>query len=164
MILQIHLKKEYNKPTTLNCTRENGSITYSKIQLDFEIHDIAHYVVEKQLRLKNAFYGLLSQGYQINDFMLPNQKRPEALQPQNLPSEALATEHLVNLLTIDFMQANNEMEITKELNDILMKNKLSFPEIVSPEKIVLMQKELANLMNQWHKLRSGETLEMILEF
>jgi len=163
MILQIRLKKEYNKPSTLNCIRENGSTTYSKIQLDFEIYDIAHYVVEKQLRLKNAFYGLLSQGYQINDFMLPNEKRPEALQPQNLRSEALATEHLVNLLTIYFMQTDSEMEIAKELNNILQEKNLSFPEKVSPEKIILIQKELANLMNRWHKLKSSETLEMIFE-
>ena len=112
MKLQIKIKKEYNKPSTLSCTREDGSITYAKLQVDFEIHDIAHYVVEQQLQLKNAFYGLLCQGYQINDFLLPKKERPEALQPENLPPEALATEHLVNLLTIDFVQSENQMEVS----------------------------------------------------
>ena len=115
----IQIKKELNKPSTLSCTREDGSLTYSKLQVDFEIHDIAHYVVERHLGFKNAFYGLLTQGYQINDFMLPKEQRPESLQPQNLPSEALVTEHLVNLLTIDFMQSEDGMDILEMFKIIL---------------------------------------------
>lgn len=163
MALQINIKREFNKPSTLKCVRKDGSITYSKIQIDFEIHDIAHFVVEKQLELKKAFYGLLAQGYQIDDFMLPKEERPEALQPQNLPAEALATEHLVNLLTIDFMQTGGEMDIPKTLNDILEENGLSFPEKVTAEKIISMKKELALLMTQWNALQGNQTLEMILE-
>ncbi len=164
MYLKIQIKKEVNKPSTLLCTRRDGSITYSKIQIDFEIHDIAHYAVEMQLQLKNAFYGLLSRGYQICDFLLPKDERPKELQPQNLPSEALATEHLVNLLTIDFMQTDGEMDISKMLEDILDDNGLSFPEKVKKEKITSIQKELVDLMVQWNKLQSGQSLEMVFEF
>ena len=163
MSFRIEIKKEVNKTSTLKCIRNDGSITYSKIQVDFEIHDIAHYVVEKQLQLKNAFYGLLAQGYQINDFGLPKDERPEALQSQNLPAEALATEHLVNLLTIDFMQTDVKMDISKSLNEILTENNLSFPEKVTAEKILLMKKELAVLMVKWKGLQYNQTLEMILE-
>jgi len=160
MKLQIKIKKEHNKPSTLSCTREDGSITYSKLQVGFEIHDIAHYIVEQQLQLKNSFYGLLSQGYQISDFMLPKEKRPEALQPKNLPPEVLITEHLVNLLTIDFMQSDNEIDILKALAGILKDNGLILSKKVGEEKIILIQKELAVLMSQWNKLTRNETLEM----
>ncbi len=163
MKLQIRIKKEYKQPSTLSCTREDGSITYAKLQLDFEIHDIAHYVVEKQLQLKNAFYGLLCQGYQINDFMLPKKERPEALQPEKLPPEALATEHLVNLLTIDFVQSEQQMEVSKTLKSILDENSLAFPENPTGEKVLSMQKELAVLMAKWNALPYNQTLEMTFE-
>lgn len=162
-MLKIRIKKENHKSSTLTCTREDGSVTYSKIQDDFEIHDIAHYVVEQQLQLKNAFYGLLSQGYQINEFMLPKDKRPHALRPQNLPPEALATEHLVNLLTIDFMGNGGEIDISKTLESILQENGLSFPQEVKGERVISMQRELVDLMDKWNSVQSGEALEMILE-
>jgi len=161
--LQIQIKKEHEKSSTLSCVRRDGSITFSKLQVGFEIHDIAHYVVEKQFQLKNAFFGLLSQGYQINDFMLPKEKRPNALQPKNLPSEALATEHLVNLLSIDFMQSEREMDVSGTLEQILEEHGLSFPNKAEKEKITSMQKELKLLMFKWNQLPNNETLEMIFE-
>lgn len=163
MLLSIHIKKINDAPSVLKVKRPDGTTTYSKLQVNFEIHDIAHFVVEKQLRLKNAFYGLLSQGYQINDFLLPKEERPVALQPQNIPREALATEHLVNLLTIDFMSMEPEMDISKTLEEILEGNELSFPEKVDKEKLISIQKELTDLMTQWNKLDGGQELKMKLE-
>lgn len=163
MKLQIQIKKEPNKPSTLSCTREDGSITYAKLQLDFEIHDIAHFVVERRLQLKNAFYGLLSRGYQINDFMLPKLERPDALQPQNLLPEALATEHLINLLTIDFMHPDHEMDVFNTLEDILKEHHLAFPKKIQKEEIILIQNELSAWMSKWNELPHGKVLEMIFE-
>ena len=163
MYLRIQIKKEYDKPSTLTCTREDSSTTFSKLQANFEIHDIAHFVVEKHLKLKNAFYGLLAQGYQIDDFLIPKQKRPEALQSQNLPPEALFTEHLVNLLTVDYMQSDTKMDIASMLEGILEGQKLPFPEKLKKQKIVLIQKELSALMSKWDKLTAGNYLELILQ-
>lgn len=163
MSVSIHIKKRNNAPSVLTVKRPDGTTTFSKLQVNFEIHDIAHYAVEKKLQLKNAFYGLLSQGYQINDFLLPKEERPEALQPQNIPQEALATEHLVNLLTIDFMSTESQMDILKTLESTLIENELSFPEQVDNEKIILIQQELANLMAQWDELNGGQELKLELE-
>lgn len=160
MNLQIQIKKEYNKPTTLSCKRQDGTVTYGKLQIGFEIHDIAHYVVETQLELKNAFYGMLSKGFDIHDFQLPKEERPEALKPENLPIEALATEHLVNLLTIAFFQSDSEMNIANMLNEILSEHELAFPKEVKAEEISSIQRELAKLMHQWNQLQHGEYLEM----
>ena len=127
MSLSIQIKKESGSPSVLMVKRPDGTETYSKIQTDFEIHDIAHYVVEKQLGFKNAFYGLLLRGYQITDFQLPKDKRPKALWPQNMHQEALVTEHFVNLLTIDFMGSEERMNILETLKTILHENDLYFP-------------------------------------
>jgi len=163
VLVSIYIKKIKNAPSVLTVKRTDGSTTYSRLQVNFEIHDIAHFVVEKQLRLNNAFYGLLSQGYQINDFLLPKEERPDKLQPQNLPQEALATEHLVNLLTIDFMSTAPGMDISKTLESILKENELSFPEKVSAAKIISIQEELANLMSKWNELDGGQELKLKLD-
>lgn len=162
MLLSIRIKKERNSPSVMTVKRSDGTKTYAKLEANFEIHDIAHYIVEKQMGFKNAFYGLLSQGYQINEFQLPKEERPKVLWPQNMPQEALITEHLVNLLTIDFMQPETKMDILKTLETILKDKELSFPESLDNEKIASMQKGLSDLMVRWNELNSRQELKLEL--
>jgi len=162
MLLIVQIKKTRTGLSTLTVERPDGTKTYSKLNLGFEIHDIAHYVVEKQLRLQNSFYGMLSQGYQIEDFQLPKKNRPEALQPKNIPREALATEHLVNLLTIDFMSDESQMNILESLSNILKENNLPLPHELNVEKLTSIKKELADWMLKWNALESGKILKMNL--
>ena len=104
MYLQITFKKHQNKPNTLSCTRQDGSKTWSKIHPGLAIHDLIHYAVETTLDFQNAFYGLLAQGFNIEDFSLPRAERPVELLPKNLPSEALYTEFLVGLFQMEFQK------------------------------------------------------------
>ncbi len=163
MKLLIHLKKENNKATVLYCTRENNATTYAKLHKGLEIHDIAHYIVEQHLGFKNAFYGLLSKGYAIEDFQLPKKQRSEALYPKNLHHEALVTEHIVNLLQTEFIQPEPKMDILKTLKTILSENELPFPTDLTTEKLLLITEELKVQMVKWNTLASGEKLELIFE-
>lgn len=161
--LTIRFKKVEGSPTSFTVERHDGSKTYTKLHTNFEIHDIAHYAVEKQLGFKNAFYGLLSQGHQIDDFQLPKADRPKALWPQNIPQQALVTEHLVNLLTIDFMDSGAQMDILETFEAILKDKDLPFPESLDREKLIGIQNELSDLMAKWNALESGKELKMELK-
>lgn len=163
MYLSIRIKKVTDAPSVLIVERSDGSKTYSKLEPDFEIHDIAHFVVEKQLNCKNAFYGMLAQGYRIDEFQLPKEVRPRALWPQNMPQEAFVTEHLVNLLTIDFMQSETEMDIAKILESILKDKGLPFPSTLDNEKLASIRNELSDLMAKWNELQRGKELKLRLE-
>ncbi len=163
MSLSIRIKKGKNSQSTMTVIRKNGTKTYSKLPYNFEIHDIAHFVVEKQLKLTDSFYGLLAQGYQIQDFQLPKEERPKALWPQNIPEEAIIVEHIVNLLTIDYLHTDAKMNLSKELETILKEKKLFFDKLPDSAKIGTIQKELGQLMTKWNKLNGGEELVLELE-
>ncbi|MGI9550485.1 MAG: hypothetical protein ACR2MT_04750 [Aurantibacter sp.] len=162
MLLSIRVKKEPNSQSVLTVGRPDGTTTYSRIHNNFEIHDIAHYVVEEQLGFKNAFYGLLSQGYQIDEFQLPKEIRPIRLRPEHIPQEALVTEHLVNLLTIDFMQPESKMDIFQTFKTILIDKNLPFPKSLDNEKLASIQKGLSDLMYRWNELKNGQELTLEL--
>lgn len=65
-----------------------------------EAHDQGHFAMEKVLGFKNAFYGMIARGANIEDFELPREQRPEEVIPENLRPEALISEHFVNLLMV----------------------------------------------------------------
>ncbi len=163
MQLSIQIKKTIQGSSTLTVKRPDGTTTFSKLNVGFEIHDIVHYVVEKRLNLKKSFYGMLAQGYGIQDFQLSNEKRPEALQPKNMAKEALVTEHLVNLLTIDYLSTENQMNLYDSLETILKDKGLPFPQNLNVEGLVSIQGELADWMNKWNGLENGQVLTMELE-
>jgi len=142
--MKIQFKKGKEK-STLHCIRKDGSVTWTTIHLGMEIHDLAHFVVETELQFKNAFYGLVASGYTIQDFALPRSQRPEALLPKNLPEEALQTEHIVNLLQIEFQGNLSEFNVLKQLDNILNENNIPFPKMLNEEKIKLISKNLNEL-------------------
>ncbi|NHF59784.1 hypothetical protein FK220_010565 [Flavobacteriaceae bacterium TP-CH-4] len=147
----------------MTCTRENGTCTYSALYPNLEIHDIAHFVVEKELGYADAFYGLLAQGHAISDFQLPRKERPEALHPTNLASEALVTEHIVNLLQTYYARSESNTEIMTQLKPILEEHRLPYPSELTPDKLVRITRDLQRLMTKWEVLPSGGELELMFE-
>ena len=158
--MKIQFKKRRDKPSVLHCIREDGSVTWVHIHPNFEVHDLAHYAVETVLGFKKAFYGLLSDGFNIEDFELPGDKRPEALVPANLPPESLQTEHLVNLLLTDLQSGGEQMDLILTLKEILTREGLPYPDGLHTDSLAEIQKSLDDLLAQWDALGEGETLEL----
>ncbi|WP_092979785.1 hypothetical protein [Robiginitalea myxolifaciens] len=156
--LKIQLQKKRDL-AILRCERPDGSITFSRMQHAMAFHDLAHYAVEMELGFSQAFYGLLAEGYAIEDFELPRDKRPEALIPANLPEESLQTEHLVNLLQVHAIQ-DSTTDIRKQLAEILAENELSYPKNLSPERLASIQERLQELLENWKRLQVGQSLEL----
>jgi len=163
MKLKIEISKEFEKPSVLTCSREDGTITYAKLHPNLEIHDIAHFVVETNLKFSNAFYGLLAQGYSISDFQLPKDKRPKELQPKNLAPEALITEHIVNILQTKYAQGKQETDYLSITATILKERKLSFPASFTAKKFEEMYYQLEDLMIQWEALSFNQKLVLNFE-
>lgn len=161
--MKIQFKKRKGKPSILNCIREDGSVTWAQIHPNFEAHDLAHYAVETVLGLDKAFYGLLSDGFNIEDFELPRNKRPEALVPANLPPESLQTEHLVNLLLTDLQSSEKHMDVITTLKDILTREGLPYPDGLNADTLTEIQKSLNDLLVKWDALAEGETLELTFD-
>ncbi|MCL6267408.1 hypothetical protein [Flagellimonas myxillae] len=158
--MKIQFKKRRGKPSILNCIREDGSTTWSEIHPNFEIHDFAHFAVETVLGFTQAFYGLLASGFNIEDFELPRDQRPEELIPDNLPVESLQTEHIVNLLTTAMQNGAGDFDLISTLKEILAENGLPYPPDLTSETLGRIQENLNDLLEQWDKLEEGSTMEL----
>lgn len=156
----LEFKKNGTKQSTLTCTRADSTKTWTKLYNGFELHDLAHFVVEMELGFKKAFYGLLSDGFSIQDFELPREQRPEALIPANLPAEALQTEHMVNLLMINHVQHNPDFDLIQELRNILSQQNIPFPEGLTHESLKQIQTTFLNLCATWDALEEGGILRL----
>lgn len=165
MTLRIQIKKRYNEVSILNCLRTDGTSTHAKLHQGLEIHDIAHFVVEQELRFTQAFYGLIEQGYDIGDFQLPKAERPLRLQPRNLHPEALITEHLVNLLQIDYLNPTTDnFDFMTTLATVLKEHGLPFPEELNQARLDKIRLGLKARMLEWKAVAFGSALDLSLQW
>lgn len=160
MLSAVRFKKSKERVTTLTCIRSDGSATWSKLKPGMESHDLAHYVVEKELGFQNAFFGLLDRGFQISDFELPREHRPRELTPANLPHEALQTEHIVNLLQIEYFNSGEDPAFLATLAAALDRQELPFPKGLDETAVERIREKFRELIFTWRMLPPGETLEL----
>lgn len=102
----IKFSKHANRPPTLNCVRDDGSISWFTASARdgdyFVAHDLLHYAVEGSLGYATAFYGLVAAGRDLNSF--DSKEADTSHEP--FSSEALDAERLVGL--IQMMSINGE--------------------------------------------------------
>jgi len=162
MHLVITVKKHQNKPNTLSCTRQDGSKTWSKIHPGLAIHDLIHYAVETTLGFQNAFYGLVAQGYNIEDFALPRVERPIPLLPKNLPFEAIYTEFLVGLFQVETLSCEPYVDFNRVLKDVYAEKGLEGFRPLSKKQINDIRLKIKTLNQSWKETHFDEAL--VLEF
>lgn len=161
MNIKIVIKKDQQKQSILTIFRSDGSSTWTKLHRGLETHDIAHYAVESTLGFTRAFYGIINDGYTIDDFIAPKEQRKNAVKPENLHSEALITEHIVNLLEIELLNSGFNDNFLNELSTILAENNLPFPKNLNTESLTIIRNTYHNFYNQWLTLNDGKTLEIV---
>src|SRR5258705_5601115 len=112
--MEIKLTKNPSGDHVLSCKRNNGTITWKHVSNFFISHDICHYAVETVVPFKNAFFGMVAAGIDIENFDLPKDQRNF-----QLSEEATLAEHLVNLLTIEHSQGKMEnfLDIFSNIHD-----------------------------------------------
>ena len=152
------MTKKENNQNLLSCKRKDGSVTWKKITPFFVLHDICHYVVEKTIPLKNAFYGMVAAGTAISDFELPKDNRNFIL-----TEEAIYAEHLVNLLTIEYGQG--KMDNLAEVFTEICKKQFSpaLQELLNKEKLDAVRQIHKKLMDQWNSLPEKENMRLNFE-
>lgn len=164
MPLRLQFKKQKDQSAVLTLHRTDGSSTFTKIRPGLEVHDLAHYVVETVLEFKEAFYGLIDQGYTVPDFEKPRDQRPLALIPENLPKESLQTEFIVNQLQVELFNSGEQEEFLDLLEQAMSTRGLNIPANLTTDKLSIMREQLRSLVKQWRELNVGNTLELSMEF
>ena len=153
--MEISFTKRGSKNHIISCKRKNGTVTWMHSSSFFITHDLCHYAVETKLSLKKAFYGMLADGTDINDFELPKEQRPF-----QLTEEAIIAEHLVNLLTIEYSQGRMENFIQTLKEGYIKENYVSESPEIEPEKIDDTRNLFEKLMKQWALVPEGDTMTL----
>ena len=90
--LSIRIKKKSDGSAALSCTRADGTTTWQRQEGQlgrfFPLHDLTHFAVETVLGLRDAFYGLLADGWDLSTFAEPGIAK-------RLPADAGLAEVLV---------------------------------------------------------------------
>lgn len=155
MTLVIELKKGRDGPTTLVCVRSDGTQTWGKVARFFPVHDLTHYAVESVLGFKEAFFGLLASGWNIDDFAA----RGVAAR---LPAEAVWAESIVGLL--DLERGTGTEWTAEEFNTALAESlrgqgRPGFRPVAADE--LARTRALRNdLQARWEGLPPGESLQV----
>lgn len=153
--LRIRLTKGRDGPSTLVCTRPDGSSTWMRVHDFFPLHDLTHYAVESTLGLERAFYGLILSGWNITDFSAPGGG-------SRTPPEAVHAEHYVAILQREFF--SRDLKTVDEFNEEMR----AFSDgvgseparKVTEEELAEMRAKVFELSNQWRALAPGQSMEV----
>ena len=153
--MRVQITKKSDGSGVLRCVRADGSVTCQK-QTDrhaafFSLHDLTHFAVETTLGFRRGFFGLIAEGWDIEDTTGKGARGP-------LPPEAGEAEMIVGLFSAE--RAGGVIWTVDEFNEsaaMVGTRKLSFDEIVR------VKKKRSELFQQWSAVEPGETLELAFE-
>jgi hypothetical protein len=153
--VRIQLKKGRDGPPTLACVRADGTRTWSKVHPFFPVHDLTHCAVESVLGFREAFFGLVASGRDIDDFDRPGSA-------SRLPTEAVVAEHIVGVFDMErgVGQAFGETEFNRGLNDALRAHGLPEFRPLSEEELHRIRSLRGELVSRWYSTAPGDTLEV----
>ena len=150
--LTVRLKKTPDAPPVLTGVRADGSATWQHSHVAFPVHDLVHYCVEGTLGFRDGFFGLLAQGWNIEDFGTPWPRGP-------LPPEAIVAEGIVGEVWRAFM--THEPLTARELNErVAASQGAANARTVSDAELAGIQDRLTELAARWRAVPPGGTLEL----
>jgi hypothetical protein len=156
--MRVQLVKKKDGDAVLKCVRHDGTETWQKQRgryaAFFPLHDLTHFAVESELGLRDAFYGLIAQGWSLED--------TEGKGPRALPAEALFAENIVG--TLDRERASGTRWTADEFNYALSLDAAAkerpLPPALTDEQLGRVRQRRAELFARWSELPDGETLEL----
>jgi hypothetical protein len=158
--LTLQFTKRKDGGALLRCIRADGSVTWQR-QDDhraafFPLHDLTHYTVETELGFVRGFYGLIAEGWEIEETTGKGARGP-------LPDEAIEVEYIVG--SLDAERAGNSACAAEEFNHLastFAKTKgLPEPRPLSDLELTRVRSRRDELFMRWNALPSGATLELV---
>ncbi len=166
-MLTVRIKKNPDGSSALTCVRADGSSAWQR-QLGaqgrfFPHHDLTHFAVESELGFRQAFYGLVSEGWDFADFGAPWPRGA-------MPSESLAAELIVGMLDVDrAMRARGEppmdaAAITGQMLAYAEAHGIREPRpVLTDDQLTRIRARMSDLFSQWAEVAPGGTLELRFE-
>jgi len=136
----------------LVCERAGGSVTGSRFRA---IHDLAHYAVETTFGLRDAFYGLVEKGWDIDTFDTPG-----AVKALDIPLEAGQTEFVVGLLEIELLNGGAYEDFVGQVEAMCRQNGTEPPAWLTADGAAAARMRFRSLLDDWGRVAAGAALEL----
>ncbi len=153
--MQIRFHKGKDAKYTITWMRGNQASEFFRASEYFVSHDLTHYAVEMTFGMKNAFYGLMARGWEIDDF---GRKDPETGKTRPLPLEAGQAEMIVSLI-----QLERSGSLSPEETLTLVREQLAGSLTITEDHLATIRAAYQNLIAQWNALPLDGSLELKFE-
>ena len=154
--MEIQFKKREGQKHSIRYIREGYPDHWIEADDFLVLHDLCHYAIETCLGYKNAFWGMISKGIDLEVF-LDKQKRDQLI----ISNEAWYAEHLANLFLIEYSQGPFE-DLNQTLSETLQQTHPQLPAIrYTDEEIAGIRTRVQELISQWRGFPSGEMLMLV---
>ena len=160
MTLIVRIKKKKDGDAALSCERADGSVTWQRQEGQlgrfFPLHDLTHFAVESVLEFRRAFYGLISEGWDITSFAEPGTKN-------RIPEEAGLAELIVGFFDLEQRtgEIGNAGDFNWKIDTYFAEHKAPRPSFrVTDDQLSKIREKRADLFAQWRAVPPGETLEL----
>jgi hypothetical protein len=146
-MLRIEIAKQPDGAGVLRCTRDDGSVTWqkqTKHAAHFALHDLTHYAVETALGYRGGFFGLIAEGWNIDETTGKGTRGP-------LPVEAVEVERIVGLF--DTERGSGVLSTAEEINEFA-------PRPLTAGEIQCIRSARATLFQRWFAIPPGQKLQL----
>ncbi len=158
--LRIEIAKRTDGGTVLRCTRPDGTVSWQlqrgSTGAFFPLHDLTHYAVETVLGVPNGFFGLVAQGWEIED---TTGKGPRG----ELPPDAIAVEQIVGFLDRE-RASNAEWSAADYATHLGIAGVSLSPSVriaLTDDALARIRAMRRELFSQWTLTPPGESLHLI---
>ncbi len=151
-MLLIQITKRPDGAGLLRCTRPDGSVTWQKQNrhaAHFALHDLTHYAVETTLSARRGFFGLVAEGWEIEDTTGKGTRGP-------LPPEALEIEQIVGLF--DTERASGTIWALVEFHEFGGEAARR----LTAEQIAAIRTKRSELFHRWAEVPAGDALDLTI--
>ena len=153
--MRVQIAKKADGSGVLRCVRDDDSVTWQK-QTDrhaayFALHDLTHFAVETTLGYRRGFFGLIAEGWDIEDTTGKGARGP-------LPPEAGEVEMIVGLFS-----AERAAGVIWTVDEFHESAAMTGARMLTFDEIVCVKKKRSELFQQWSAVEPGATLELQFE-
>jgi hypothetical protein len=157
--MTIRLGRRRDGAAILRCERADGTVTWQrqegKIASVFPFHDMTHYVVETELGFRAGFFGLVAQGWDINDTSGKTARGP-------LPEEAITVENVVGLFDVQRSLGVEWTadEVNEQARIFATARGTPAPPVLADDEVSKIRQRIRDLFERWNRLTPDETLDL----
>jgi len=155
--LRVQFTKRIDGKVVLCCTRDDNSTTWQRHDKHgafYAFHDLSHFAVETVLGLRQGFYGLLADGWDITDTTGKGARG-------KIPDASILVEHIVGLFQQE--RSGGSAPLAAAEFNALLEQMIGRPlsPLFTDAQLTATRKRIVDLHRQWLATPPGCSLDLV---